>query len=133
MEGVGATAGATAVRSCFEAVVGRHGRGEVAVLPAFTFAATGESLLQMGYRLRFADVDPETWNLDPAAFEEALSTGDVALAVTVDALGAPCDHAALRAVAARHGVPLVADSAAALGARHRGGPVAGWQSADAYC
>jgi dTDP-4-amino-4,6-dideoxygalactose transaminase len=124
--------GTAALRIGFEAVVGRQGQGEVAVLPAFTFAATAEALLQMGYRLRFADVDAETWNLDPASLDAALAPGDVALAVTVDALGAPCDHAALRAVAARHGVPLVADSAAALGARHRGGPVAGWQRAHAY-
>jgi dTDP-4-amino-4,6-dideoxygalactose transaminase len=127
-----AATGTAALRISFEAVVGRHGNGDVAVLPAFTFAATAEALLQMGYRLRLADADQDTWNLDPAALDDALSPGDVTLAVTVDALGAPCDHAALRAVAAKHGVPLVADSAAALGARHRGGPVAGWQSAHAY-
>ncbi|HSS68114.1 MAG TPA: DegT/DnrJ/EryC1/StrS family aminotransferase, partial [Nocardioidaceae bacterium] len=124
--------GTAALRLAYEAVVGRQAKGDVAVLPAFTFAATAESLLQMGYRLRFADVDPDTWNLDPSALDDALAPGDVTLAVTVDALGAPCDHAALRAVAAKHGVPLVADSAAALGSRHRGGPVAGWQAAHTY-
>jgi dTDP-4-amino-4,6-dideoxygalactose transaminase len=124
--------GTAGLRMAFESAVGRQARGEVAVLPAFTFAATAEALLQMGYRLRLADVDPDTWNLDPAALENALAPGDVTMAVTVDALGAPCDHAALRTIASRHGVPLVADSAAALGSRHRGGPVAGWQVAHAY-
>jgi perosamine synthetase len=124
--------GTAGLRMSFEQILRRPARGDIAVLPAFTFAATAEALLQTGFRLRFADVDPRTWNLDPEALDEALGPGDVALAVTVDALGAPCDHAKLRSVAARHGVPTVSDSAAALGARHRGAPVAGWQKAHAY-
>jgi perosamine synthetase len=124
--------GTAGLRMAFEQVLGRPARGDLAVLPAFTFPATAEALLQMGFRLRFADVDPDTWNLDPDALDDALADGNVSLAVTVDALGAPCDHAKLRSVASRHGVPIVADSAAALGARHRGGPVAGWQRAHAY-
>jgi perosamine synthetase len=124
--------GTAGLRMSFEQTLRRPAQGDIAVLPAFTFAATAEALLQTGFRLRFADVDPRTWNLDPEALDEALRPGDVSLAVTVDALGAPCDHAKLRTVAERHGVPIVSDSAAALGARHRGAPVAGWQRAHAY-
>lgn len=126
--------GTAALRMCFEAAVGGPdaARGKVAVLPAFTFAATAEALLQIGFRLRFADVDPHTWTLDPTSLERALEKDDVSLVVPVDALGAPADHGGIAHVAARYGVPVVADSAAALGSSYHGRPVAGLQWAHAY-
>lgn len=126
--------GTAALRLCFEAAVGgpEAARGKVAVLPAFTFAATAEALVQIGFRLRFADIDPHTWTLDPTSLERALEKNDVSLVVPVDALGAPADHARIAQVAARFGVPVVADSAAALGSSYRGAPIAGLQWAHAY-
>lgn len=124
--------GSAGLRMAYEAVAGL-GRGRAAVLPAFTFAASGETLVQMGYRLHLVDIEPDTWTMDPEALDEALTTvEDVGLVVCVDALGAPADHLALAAVARRHGVPVVADSAAAIGARVDGRPVAGLQHAHAY-
>jgi len=104
--------------------------GPVAVLPSFTFPATAEILVQLGYRLRFADVDPQTWTLCPAAVAAALAPGDVRLVLAVDTFGNPCDYPALRAVCAAAGVPLLADSAAGLGSLQQGRPVA--QQADAH-
>lgn len=126
--------GTAALRMCFEAAVGgaAAAQGKIAVLPAFTFAATAEALVQIGFRLRFADVDPVTWTLDPVSLEQTLVPGDVALVVPVDALGAPADHAQIAKVASSYGARVVADSAAALGSTYAGGPVAGLHWAHGY-
>ena len=120
--------GTAALRIMVAATVGPAGSGDVAVLPAYTFPATAEILRQLGYALRFADVDPRTWTLCPAAVEAAVAPGDVRLVMAVDTFGNPCDYDALRAACG--GVPLLADSAAALGSLRRGRPVA--RQADAH-
>ncbi len=124
--------GSAAVRLAVQAIAGPARPDDVAVLPSFTFAATGEMLAQLGYTLRFCDVRPDTWTMDPESLAVALADGDAAVVVAVDALGAPADYTALTKVCADAGVPLVADSAAALGARHQGRPVAGRAAAHAY-
>jgi dTDP-4-amino-4,6-dideoxygalactose transaminase/nucleoside-diphosphate-sugar epimerase len=124
------SSGTAALRMAVVATAGIAQPGAVAVLPSFAFMATGEALVQLGYDLRWADVDPVTWTLDPVSLEQALAPGDVSVVVAVDALGAPANHAALRAVCLRYGVPLVADSAPALGASI-GGRAVGTQ-ADAH-
>jgi dTDP-4-amino-4,6-dideoxygalactose transaminase len=125
--------GSAALRLAVVALAG-HGRparpGQVAVLPSYTFAATGEILSQLGYRLRFYDIDPHTWTGDPVSARRALAAGDAALLLTVDALGNPVDYPALRALAREFAVPLIADSAPALGARSAGVPVG--SQADAH-
>lgn len=124
--------GSAALRLAVQAIAGPVRPGAVAVLPSFTFLATGEILAQFGYRLRFCDVHPDTWTMDPASLAAALAPGDAAVVVTVDALGAPADYAALTNVCAAAGVPLVADSAAALGAVHQGRPVGTQAAAHSY-
>jgi dTDP-4-amino-4,6-dideoxygalactose transaminase len=118
--------GSAALRLAVVALAG-DGRGarpgQVAVLPSYTFAATGEILAQLGYGLRFYDVDPDTWTADPASARRALEAGDAAVLITVDALGNPVDYPPLRALAEEFGVPLIADSAPALGALTAGRPV----------
>jgi dTDP-4-amino-4,6-dideoxygalactose transaminase len=104
----------------------------VAVLPSFTFAATGEYLAQLGYRLRFCDVRPDTWTLDPERLDETLAGGDARVVVAVDALGGPADYDAISAVCRRYGVPLVGDSAPSLGGTYRGRPVGSQADAHAF-
>lgn len=124
--------GSAALRLAVQAIAGPARPGDVAVLPSFTFAATGEMLAQLGYTLRFCDVRPDTWTMDPASLAAALAPGDATVVVAVDALGAPADYTALTKVCADAGVPLVGDSAAALGASHQGRPVAAQASAHSY-
>jgi dTDP-4-amino-4,6-dideoxygalactose transaminase/nucleoside-diphosphate-sugar epimerase len=124
--------GSAALRLAVQAIAGPVRPDDVAVLPSFTFAATGEILAQLGYTLRFCDVRPDTWTMDPDSLAAALADGDAAVVVAVDALGVPADYMALTKVCADAGVPLVADSAAALGARHQGRPVATQAAAHAY-
>ncbi|WP_198675969.1 DegT/DnrJ/EryC1/StrS family aminotransferase [Kribbella monticola] len=115
--------GTAALRLAVLAVAGPASPRQVAVLPSFTFVATAEAIAQLGYKLRFCDVDPLTWTLDPVCLETSLSPGDVSLVVAVDTLGAPADYPALRTICSRYGVQLVADSAAALGSTSNGRPV----------
>ena len=115
-------------------VAGRPTRsvGDIAVLPSFTFPATAEALIQLGYRLRFVDVDEHTWTMDPVSLRRALLPGDAGVVVSVDTLGNPADYAALNAVCSAYGATLFADSAPALGTRYHGAPVAGQATAHAY-
>ena len=126
------SSGTAALRLATVAVAGRARPGDVAVLPSFTFAATGEYLAQLGYRLRFCDVRPDTWTLDPDRLADALAPGDVRVVVVVDALGGPADYDAVAAVCRRHGVPLVGDSAPSLGGTYRGRPVGSQADAHAF-
>jgi perosamine synthetase len=70
----------------------------------------------------FADVDPVTLNLDPAAVEAAITQRTRAI-VAVDMFGLPCELDALRALADRHGLLLIEDACEALGAEYKGAPL----------
>ncbi|QLQ38339.1 aminotransferase class I/II-fold pyridoxal phosphate-dependent enzyme [Micromonospora robiginosa] len=124
--------GTAALRIMVAATVGPARPGDVAVLPSYTFPATAEILVQLGYALRFVDVDAATWTLDPAAVAAAIDRGGVRLVLGVDTFGNPCDYPALRAVCEPAGVALLADSAAALGSLHQGRPVAQQALAHSY-
>jgi dTDP-4-amino-4,6-dideoxygalactose transaminase/nucleoside-diphosphate-sugar epimerase len=124
--------GTAALRAVIAAVAGRGAPGEVALLPSFTFPATAEVLLQLGYQLRFVDVDNRTWTMDAALLRGELASRTARLVVCVDTFGNPCDYAALRQVCHEAGVPLVSDSAASLGSRSHGDPVAMQADGHAY-
>lgn len=96
--------------------------GDEVITPPITWASTGNTLLNMGVKVVFADVDPETLNLDPDAAEAAITERTRAI-IPVHLAGHPCDLDALRALAARHGLPLIEDAAHALGASYRGVPI----------
>lgn len=100
------------------------GPGDEVIVPPLTFAASANCVLYQGGRPIFADVQPDTLNLDPAAAEAALALAPRAKAVVaVDYSGQPADLDDLRAVAERHGLVLIEDAAHALGATYRGRPV----------
>lgn len=120
-------ADAVATSSCTTALVlALHasgvGRGDEVVVPSLSFVATANAVWQCGATPVFADVDPRTLNLDPAAAERALTPRTRAL-VPVHQLGLPADMDAFAALAERHGLALVEDAACAVGARHRGRPI----------
>lgn len=97
------------------------GPGDAVVVPSFTFAATAEVVALAGAVPVFADVDPDTFTLDPDSVEAALAApaGDasrVVGVVAVDLYGQPADYGALREVAAGAGAWVVADAAQSFGA-----------------
>ena len=97
---------------------------------ALTFIATVAPAVQMGATPRFLDVEPGTWTLDPDLLERELARAGRAgrlprVVVPVDLFGQPCDLDTVVALCDRWGVPVLCDSAGALGALHRGGRHAG--------
>lgn len=97
-------------------------QGGTAILPSFTFMATGHAVLWAGLTPVFADCTADTYTLDPAAARVDEGT---ALVLAVHAFGVPCAADALAAGAAPHGVPLVVDAAHAFGSRYPDGAMAG--------
>ncbi|MDW8338265.1 MAG: DegT/DnrJ/EryC1/StrS family aminotransferase [Thermoleophilia bacterium] len=98
------------------------GPGDEVVTSPYSFVASANCALYERATPVFADVDPRTWNLDPAAVEAALSERTAAV-VAVDIFGYPCELDALRAICERRGLALIEDACEALGARYRGAPV----------
>lgn len=98
------------------------GPGDEVIVPTLTFAATANAALYLGATPVFADVCPGTLLVDPASVEAHVTPRTRAV-VGVDFAGQPCDWPALRAVADRHGLALLADGAHALGATLAGRPV----------
>ena len=98
------------------------GPGDEVITSPYSFAASANCFLYEGGTPVFADIDPRTLNLDPAAVEAAVTERTKAI-VAVDIYGYPCEHDELRAIADRHGLVLIEDSCEALGAEYRGAPV----------
>ena len=91
------------------------GAGGEVVAPALTAPATANAICRAGAVPIFADVDPVTRTLDPGAVEAAIGPRTAAI-VPVHLHGMPAAMAAILAVAARHGVPVIEDCAQAHGA-----------------
>lgn len=107
-----------------------RGPGEI-VMPSFTFAATAHAAVWAGHRPRFADIDPETWTLDPRAAAEACGPETVAI-LPVHVFGLACDVGALADVGRDAKVPVVFDAAHGFGASWRGCPVGGLGDAEVF-
>jgi dTDP-4-amino-4,6-dideoxygalactose transaminase/nucleoside-diphosphate-sugar epimerase len=127
------SSGTAALRLAVIAVMGeRPGAARMAVVPSFTFAATGEFLRQLGYELTYCDIDAGSWTLSPSALRRTLASRPIDLVVCVDALGNPVDYDEVQHICRSAGVPLVADSAPSLGAHYKGSPVGSQAEAHAF-
>ena len=98
------------------------GPGDEAITSPFSFVASANCAIYEGATPVFADVEPGTLNLDPAAVEAAITEQTRAI-VAVDIFGYPCELDPLRALAERHGLVLIEDACEALGAEYRGRPL----------
>ena len=98
------------------------GEGDEVITSPIAFIATANCFIYEGATPVFADVDPQTLNIDPASVEEAITDRTKAI-VGVDMFGYPCELDELRAIADRHGLALILDSCEALGAEYKGRPV----------
>jgi dTDP-4-amino-4,6-dideoxygalactose transaminase len=98
------------------------GPGDEVIVPSLSFIATANAVWQCGATPVFADIDPATCNLDPAAAERAVTPRTKAV-MPVHQVGLPADMDAFADLAARHGLTIVEDAACAIGAEHRGRPI----------
>lgn len=98
------------------------GPGDEVIVPSLSFIATANAVWQNGATPVFADVDPRTYNLDPAAVERAVS-GRTKAIMPVHQLGLPADMDPLIELASRHGLAVVEDAACAIGARYKSRPI----------
>jgi perosamine synthetase len=95
------------------------GPGDEVITSPYSFVASANVAIYEGATPVFADVDPNTFNLDPDAVEAAVTPRTRAV-VAVDIFGYPCELDELRAVCDRHGLAFVEDACEALGARYKG-------------
>ena len=95
------------------------GPGDDAVVTPLTFAASANCVRYQGGSVVFADVRPDTLNLDPSQVEAAITPRTRAI-ITVDYTGQPSDLNELNSLAQKHGVLLIEDAAHALGATYQG-------------
>jgi dTDP-4-amino-4,6-dideoxygalactose transaminase len=98
------------------------GPGDEVIVPSLSFVATANSVLHCGATPVFADIDPLTYNLDPVAAEQAITTRTKAI-MPVHQVGLPADMDAFAEIAQRHGLVVVEDAACAIGARYKGQPI----------
>jgi dTDP-4-amino-4,6-dideoxygalactose transaminase len=98
------------------------GPGDEVITTPLSFAASTNCFLYEGATPVFADVDPRTWNVDPAAVEAAITERTKAL-VAVDMFGYPCELDPLRKLCQSRGIALIEDSAEAIGAEYQGTPI----------
>lgn len=94
------------------------GPGDEVITTPFTFVATAGSIARLGARPIFVDIDPITFNLDPAAVEKAITPRTRAI-MPVHLFGLAAEMDALMAVANAHNIPVIEDAAQAIGARYK--------------
>ena len=97
-------------------------RGSDIVIPALTFWVVPELARAAGLNVVFADIEPATFTLSPAALERAITPNTTAV-VPTHLYGLPCDMDAIMSIASRRGLRVVEDCAHALGATFDGRPV----------
>jgi dTDP-4-amino-4,6-dideoxygalactose transaminase len=95
------------------------GVGDEVIVPSFTFVSTANAFALRGARLVFADIRPDTLNLDEEKLESLITPRTKAI-VVVHYAGVPCAMEPILSIAARHGVRVVEDNAHGLFSRYRG-------------
>lgn len=112
---------ATAVSNCTTAlhlalVASGVGPDDEVVTVSHTFIACANAIRQCGAKPVFVDIDPATFNMDPAALERAIGPKTAAIMV-VHQMGMPADLARIAPIARAHGIPLIEDAACAIGSQ----------------
>ena len=127
--GVATTNGTTALHTALEAL--GIGPGDRVVTPSFSFIASANAVRFAGAEPVFADIDPDTYNLDPATVEAVVAEHDCDAILAVHLFGLPADMPALQRIADEHDLHLIEDAAQAHGAAIDGERVGGF--GDAAC
>jgi perosamine synthetase len=98
--------------------------GDEVITSPFSFVASANAIVYCGAKPVFAEIDPVTLNLNPAAAEAAVTPRTRAI-LPVHIFGYPADMPAFEAIAQKHSLTIVEDACEALGAKHADGPAVG--------
>lgn len=105
------------------AVLGIGGGDEV-IVPSLTFIATANSVVHVGAKPVFVDIDPETCNVDINKIEEAITESTKAI-MPVHQMGLPVDLDAVNLIAKQHKLHVIEDAACAIGSKYKGKRIGG--------
>ena len=95
------------------------GPGDEVITPGFTYIATAETVALLGAKPVYVDIDPRTYNLNPALLQAAITPRTKAI-IPVSLYGQCADFDAINAIAAQHGIPVIEDAAQSFGATYKG-------------
>lgn len=104
------------------ALAAGFGEGDEVIVSAITFAASSNCVLYCGAKPVFADIRPDTYNVDPEAVRRLITPRTKGI-VAVDFTGQAVEHDELRALCEEHGLTLIEDAAHAIGTKYKGRPV----------
>jgi UDP-2-acetamido-2-deoxy-ribo-hexuluronate aminotransferase len=94
-------------------------QGDEVVTPGFTYIATAETVALLGAKPVYVDINPRTYNLDPALLEAAITPRTKAI-IPVSLYGQCADFDEINAIASRRGIPVIEDAAQSFGASYKG-------------
>ena len=95
------------------------GPGDEVITPGFTYIATAETVALLRAKPVYVDIDPCTYNLDPALLEAAITPRTKAI-IPVSLYGQCADFDAINSIAAKYGIPVIEDAAQSFGATYKG-------------
>lgn len=95
------------------------GRGDEVIIPSYTFVATASAVTFVGATPIFADIEPDTYNIDPKSVEELITPNTKAI-IAVHIGGRPCDMDELIKIGNKYGLPVIEDAAQAHGSEWKG-------------
>lgn len=95
------------------------GPGDEVIVPGFSYIATAETVALLGAKPVYIDIDPRTYNLDPALLEAAITPRTRAI-IPVSLYGQCADFDAINAIAEKHNIPVIEDGAQSFGGSYKG-------------
>ena len=120
---IACSSGTAALHMCLHAA--GVGPGDEVITSSFSFVASANAALFTGADVRFAEVDPRTFNMDPAAVEAAITHRTKAIEI-VDIFGYPAEIPALKAIAEKHGLAVVEDACQSIDGAYDGRKLGTW-------
>jgi len=95
------------------------GPGDEVITPGFTYIATAETIALLGAKPVYVDIDPRTYNINPALLEAAITPRTKAI-VPVSLFGQCADFDPINSIAVKHNIPVIEDAAQSFGATYKG-------------